>query len=448
MHASALRAAGAAHARCHCARLQGRIAHLCAGQCARQPARASADRAGRQARRPRGAVHGARHRRGGRALRDPQVRGRLYTARSGVSRRTPELHSRRCRASLARRRCRGPSRTGRRRHARRGRSRCIARRCAHARRSACARSCIASSRLCDLHVRFDRQAQGRDGRASPCDESASRLACDRVRALRAALERDAERQHRIRCLRAEPHRLAGGPPARHRARRRAHRCDGAGRFSRYRRHRRIRLHADSTRIALLRRPARTAPCAADRARRRRAAHAANLEPSRARRADSRLQRLWPDRMHRGCDRRADHGRADAARHRQAARQHAHLCARCAATRGAAGSGGRTVYRRRGRGARLSEPARTHGRALPRRSVRARRTHLSHGRSRALSSRWQYRVPRPQRSSDQDSRLPYRARRDRGSDREPPCRTRCSGDRACAHAGFAGSATHRLCNRER
>ena len=65
--------------------------------------------------------------------------------------------------------------------------------------------------------------------------------------------------------------------------------------------------------------------------------------------------------------------------------------------------------------------------------RARRAHVPHRRSRPLSARRQPRVPRPQRPSGEDPRLPHRARRDRSP---PRLRIPRCAKPWCSHARIA------------
>ncbi|TYZ43810.1 hypothetical protein C2U34_20330, partial [Ralstonia solanacearum] len=302
------------------------------------------------------------------------------------------------------------------------------------RRAPRAAAAAVASGLRDLHLRLDRQTQGRGDRAPQCRAPAARHRAPVP--LRPHRRVDALPLVRVRLLglgdlgRAGLRRPAGGGARAVRARaRRVLRAavprgrDGAQPDAQC-------LPAADRGTGAQR---RRAPAALYRVRRRGAgaAHAAAVDPAQRPRAHAPDQHV---RNHR--DHRARHLLPDRARRHRSRRGQPHRHAACGpaapsagrgAGAGAGGRAGRAVHRRAGPCARLPEPARADGRALHRQSVRpARRAPLQERGHRQAAARRHLRIPRAQRRPGQDPGLSHRAGRDRGQAGRAAGRARCRG----------------------
>ncbi|MBI3876678.1 MAG: LLM class flavin-dependent oxidoreductase [Verrucomicrobia bacterium] len=126
------------------------------------------------------------------------------------------------------------------------------------------------------------------------------------------------------------------------------------------------------------------------------------------------QYVWPDRDHRlvrdASGRRRERRDSDWPAHRE----HGNLRARQKPSARACRCAGRNFYRRRGRGARLLEPARTHRGKIHPPSLRhgSWRAALSHRRPRPLAHRRSRRIPRTPRPSGEAARPSHRTRGNR------------------------------------
>ncbi|RYJ25596.1 hypothetical protein CU044_4042 [Streptomyces sp. L-9-10] len=102
--------------------------------------------------------------------------------------------------------------------------------------------------------------------------------------------------------------------------------------------------------------------------------------------------------------------------------------------------GRTVSGRFGAGARVRRPGRADGGAVRGQPVRGGRTAVPDRRCRTPTGRRPSGVPRPERRPGEDTRLPYRTRRDRGTSDAAPGRW-CGGGR-----GTRGPSRHKAARR--
>ncbi len=434
---------------CGGAGLRGRVFALRGAQRRGQPHRPLPARPGRRAGDARGAVRGAgppahRQRAG-----HPEGGRRLRAAGPGLSARAARVPAGRQRRHGSTGRCRRPRRAGRHFRAlrRAGRRGPALERPLH--RQPAARSSGAGRRepsLCDLHLGFHRHAQRRDGGAPqpvrvhhgaaaglPAPRTLPAAVVDLLRQLGGRHLRHAGLGRRAAAAPARGRSVAAGAARRHpflagdQPAVRAVAAAGLDRRGRWRRARHA-ASGDRRRRGLL--------AGAGRARGRAAA------------ARVALQRVRPDGGHRVGDRpplrcvRRPVVRADRA-------------ADCQLRRSPAGPNGpsgadrrnrRDLHWRRRRRARLPEPARTHGRAFPARSLRrgGRRAHVPHRGPGTPPAGRQHRIPGPQRLAGEDPRLPHRAGRDRGAAAGMPRRARGGGAGAGRQPGrpAAGSVRRR------